>query len=147
MKASWGTAASATLHCLTGCAIGEVLGMVIGTWAGLANLPTIVLSIVLAFAFGYALTMRGVRKSGLDLRSAFRVALAADTVSIIVMEIVDNGIVVAIPGAMDATPGDFLFWGSLAFSLVVAFVVTVPVNKWMIGRGRGHAVVHAHHGH
>jgi hypothetical protein len=145
MAASWSTAASATLHCLTGCAIGEVLGMVIGTWAGLHNVPTIILSIVLAFAFGYALTMRGVLKSGMDLKRAVKVALAADTVSILVMEIVDNTIVVAIPGAMDAGLADFLFWAALAFSLVVAFAVTVPVNKWMIGRGRGHAVVHAHH--
>jgi hypothetical protein len=145
MVASWSTAASATLHCLTGCAIGEVLGMVIGTWAGLHNVPTIILSVVLAFAFGYALTMRGVLNSGMDLKQAVKVALAADTVSILVMEIVDNTIVVAIPGAMDAGLASWLFWASLALSLAVAFVVTVPVNKWMIGRGRGHAVVHAHH--
>ena len=143
--ASWSMAASATLHCLTGCAIGEVLGMIIGTWLGLDNPSTIVLAIALAFVFGYALTMRGVLKAGLDLKRAFRVALAADTVSIVVMEIVDNGVVLAVPGAMDAGLGDVLFWGSLAVSLVVAFVLTVPVNKWMIGRGRGHAVVHAYH--
>jgi hypothetical protein len=145
MPASWSTAASATLHCLTGCAIGEVLGMVIGTGLGLHNVPTVVLSVVLAFVFGYALTMRGVLKSGMDLRQAVKIALAADTVSILVMEIVDNTVVVAIPGAMNAGLGNLLFWGALALSLAVAFVVTVPVNKWMIGRGRGHAVVHAHH--
>jgi len=147
MPASWSTAASATLHCLTGCAIGEVLGMVIGTWAGLHNVPTIILSIILAFVFGYALTMRGVLKSGVDLKRALKVAFAADTVSIAVMEIVDNGFIIAVPGAMDATLADLLFWGSLAVSLAVAFVVTVPINKWMIGRGRGHAVVHAYHHH
>ncbi len=145
MKVTWGMAATATLHCLTGCAIGEVLGMVIGTATGMSNAATVVLSIVLAFAFGYALTMRGVLASGVGLRQALRIALAADTVSIAVMEIVDNGVVLAVPGAMDAGLTDALFWGSLAFSLVVAFVVTTPVNRWMISRGRGHAVVHAHH--
>ena len=138
-------AAQATLHCLTGCAIGEVLGMVIGTWLGWENLPTIVLAVVLAFVFGYALTVRGVLRSGLDLRTALKVALAADTASIAVMEIVDNAVMVLVPGAMDAGLGSWLFWGALAFSLVVAFVVTTPFNKWMIARGRGHAVVHAYH--
>ena len=138
-------AAQATLHCLTGCAIGEVLGMVIGTWLGWDNLPTIVLAVVLAFVFGYALTVRGVLRSGLDLRTALKVALAADTASIAVMEIVDNAVVLLVPGAMEAGLGSGLFWGALAFSLVVAFVVTTPFNKWMIGRGRGHAVVHAYH--
>jgi hypothetical protein len=140
-------AASATLHCLTGCAIGEVLGMVIGTALGLHNAGTIVLSIALAFVFGYALTMRGVLKSGLRIGAALKVALAADTVSIAVMEIVDNGVMVVVPGAMDAGLGSLLFWGALALSLAIAFVLTVPVNKWMIGRGLGHAKVHAHHGH
>ncbi|WP_414941149.1 DUF4396 domain-containing protein [Amycolatopsis sp. cmx-11-51] len=144
--ASWSVAASATLHCLTGCAIGEVLGMVIGTALGLHNAATIVLSVALAFVFGYALTMRGVLKSGLAFGAALKVALAADTVSIAVMEIVDNGIMVVVPGAMDAGLASLLFWGALAFSLVVAFVLTVPVNKWMIGRGLGHAKVHAGHG-
>jgi len=138
-------AAQATLHCLTGCAIGEVLGMVIGTWLGWDNLPTIVLAVVLAFVFGYALTVRGVLRSGLDLRTALKVALAADTASIAVMEIVDNAVMLLVPGAMEAGLGSGLFWGALAFSLVVAFVVTTPFNKWMIGRGRGHAVVHAYH--
>ena len=143
--ATWSAAVSATLHCLTGCAIGEVLGMVIGTAAGWDNTPTIVLSIALAFVFGYALTMRGVLRAGVGVRQALRVALAADTVSILVMEIVDNGVLVVVPGAMDAGLVSWLFWASLAFALAVAFVVTVPVNKWLIGRGRGHAVVHAYH--
>ena len=143
--ASWSMAAQATLHCLTGCAIGEVLGMVIGTWLGWDNLPTIVLAVVLAFVFGYALTVRGVLRSGLDLRTALKVALAADTASIAVMEIVDNAVMLLVPGAMEAGLGSGLFWGALAFSLVVAFIVTTPFNKWMIGRGRGHAVVHAYH--
>jgi hypothetical protein len=142
---SWSTAAQATLHCLTGCAIGEVLGMVIGTALGLHNAATIVLSIALAFVFGYALTMRGVLRAGVGPRQALRIALAADTVSILVMEIVDNSVIVAVPGAMDAGLTSALFWGSLAFSLVVAFVLTTPVNRWMIGRGQGHAVVHAYH--
>jgi hypothetical protein len=147
MKVTWAMAATATLHCLTGCAIGEVLGMVIGTATGMNNAATVVLSIALAFVFGYALTMRGVLASGIGVRQALRVALAADTVSIAVMEIVDNGVVLAVPGAMDAGLADVLFWGSLVLSLVVAFVVTTPVNRWMMSRGRGHAVVHAHHGH
>jgi hypothetical protein len=142
---SWAMAAQATLHCLTGCAIGEVLGMIIGTAAGFHNAGTIVLSIILAFIFGYALTMRGVIKSGLTLGAAFKVALAADTVSIAVMELIDNTVIVAIPGAMDAGLGNWLFWASLAFSLAVAFVVITPVNRWMISRGLGHAVVHGHH--
>ena len=143
--ATWSMAAQATLHCLTGCAIGEVLGMVIGTWLGLSNLATIVLSILLAFVFGYALTVRSVMRSGLDLRTALKVALAADTASIAVMEIVDNAVILLVPGAMDAGLWSWLFWGALAFSLAVAFVVTLPFNKWMIGRGRGHAVMHAYH--
>jgi hypothetical protein len=142
---TWRAAAQATLHCLTGCAIGEVLGMVLGTALGLPNPAVIVLSVVLAFVFGYTLTMRGVLRAGVDARTAFRVALAADTVSIAVMEVVDNTVVVGVPGAMDAGLGDALFWGSLALSLVIAFVVTTPVNRWMIGRGLGHAVVHEYH--
>ncbi|MFD0276121.1 DUF4396 domain-containing protein [Kitasatospora sp. NPDC127111] len=145
--ASWRMAALATLHCLTGCAIGEVLGMVLGTAFGLHNGATVVLSVLLAFVFGYALTMRGVLKAGLDVRAAVKVALAADTVSILVMELIDNSVMVTVPGAMDAGLGDLLFWIALAGSLALAFALTVPVNKWMIGRGRGHAVVHAHHQH
>lgn len=144
---TWAAAAQATLHCLTGCAIGEILGMVLGTAFGLHNGGTVVLSVLLAFVFGYALTMRGVLKAGLDVRTATKVALAADTVSIVVMEIIDNSVMVTVPGAMDAGLGDVLFWLALAGSLVLAFVLTVPVNKWMIGKGRGHAVVHAYHQH
>jgi hypothetical protein len=142
---SWATAATATLHCLTGCAIGEVIGMVIGTTAGLHNAATVVLSIALAFVFGYSLTMRPVLGAGLTLRQAFGVALAADTVSIAVMELMDNAFIVAVPGALNAGLDSTLFWASLAGSLVVAFLVTTPVNRWMISRGKGHAVVHAYH--
>ena len=141
----WSVAASATLHCLTGCAIGEVLGMVIGTALGLPDAATVVLSIALAFLFGYGLTMRGVLRAGVRLVEALKIALAADTVSILVMEIVDNAVLLGVPGALDAGLTSALFWASLAIALVVAFVVTVPVNRWMIGRGTGHAVVHAHH--
>ncbi len=144
---SWSTAAQATLHCLTGCAIGEVLGMVIGTAAGLSAGATVALAVALAFFFGYALTMRGVLRAGLSFREALRVALAADTVSILVMEIVDNTVMVGVPGAMEAGLASWLFWAALAFALAVAFVLTVPVNRWLIARGRGHAVVHAHHHH
>ena len=138
-------AISATLHCLTGCAIGEVLGMVIGTALGWSNAPTVILAIVLAFFFGYGLTMRPVVTAGLSLGAALRVALAADTVSITVMEIVDNAFVLAIPGAMNAGLSSALFWSTLAASLAIAFVVTVPVNRWLIARGQGHAVVHQFH--
>jgi hypothetical protein len=141
----WRTAISATLHCLTGCAIGEVLGVVIGTALGWHNAATVVLSIALAFFFGYALTMRSALSHGLALGAAFQLALAADTVSILVMEVVDNAIIVLVPGAMDAGLGSALFWGSLVVALAVAFVVTVPVNRWMIARGKGHAVVHEMH--
>jgi hypothetical protein len=148
MNDSWRTAITATRHCLTGCAIGEVLGMALATWWGWGNGASIALAVVLAFFFGYLLTFTGVRRSGMDFRSAVRVALAADTVSILVMEIVDNGVVLVVPGAMEAGLADALFWGALALGLAVAFVVTVPVNHWMIGRGRGHAVVHQmHEGH
>jgi hypothetical protein len=142
---SWRVAISATLHCLTGCAIGEILGLVLATWWGWSNLPSILLAVVLAFGFGYALTMTPVLRAGLTLRQAVRVALAADTVSILVMEIVDNLIVLAVPGAMAAGVLDGLFWASLAVALAIAFVVTVPVNRAMIARGRGHAVVHEYH--
>jgi hypothetical protein len=138
----------ATVHCLTGCSIGEVLGLVIATALGWTNLPAILLAIVLAFVFGYGLTLRPLVASGMQLRQAFRLAFAADTVSIVVMEIVDNAIVLLIPGAMDAGLLDALFWGSLVVALVLAFAVAFPVNLWLIRRGRGHAVVHGQgHGH
>ncbi len=139
------TAFDATVHCLTGCAIGEVLGLVIATAIGLSDLPSIVLSIVLAFTFGYALTMRPLIAGGIGYRRAVRTALAADTVSITTMEIMDTLIVLVIPGAMAAGLLDGLFWGSLALSLVVAFFVALPVNRWLIARGLGHAVVHGTH--
>jgi hypothetical protein len=142
---SWRTAISATLHCLTGCAIGEVLGLVLATWWGWSNAPSIALAIVLAFVFGYALTMLPLLRAGLTLRQALTVAFAADTLSITVMEVVDNAIVLLVPGAMAAGLLDGLFWGSLAVALAIAFVVTVPVNRAMIARGKGHAVVHAYH--
>ena len=145
MNEQWRTAASATLHCLTGCAIGEVLGMVIGTALGWSTWPTVILAVALAFLFGYALTMRPVLRAGVPLRTAISVALAADTLSITVMEIVDNAIIVAVPGAMEAGLGSPLFWGALAAALAIAFVVTWPVNRWTIARGRGHAVVHKYH--
>ena len=138
-------AVSATLHCLTGCAIGEVLGMVIGTALGWSDGATIVLAVVLAFFFGYSLTIAPVLRSGLPLRAALGVAFAADTLSISVMEIVDNAVMLLVPGAMMAGLDSLLFWGSLAFALLVAFVVTVPVNRWLIARGKGHAVVHRYH--
>ena len=138
------TAWSATLHCLTGCAIGEVLGMVIGTALGWGNGATIALAVVLAFFFGYLLTLRPLLRS-MSFASAAKLALAADTASITIMEIVDNAIMLAIPGAMDAGLGSLLFWGSLAFALAVAAVAAFPVNRWLIARGKGHAVIHAHH--
>jgi hypothetical protein len=145
--ASWGLAASATLHCLTGCAIGEVLGVVIGTALGWHGAATIALAIALAFLFGYALTMRGVMRAGLSFKDALKVALAADTISIAVMEIVDNAFIIAIPGAMEMSLADPRFWLTLAAALAIAFVVTVPINRALISRGKGHAVVHQHHQH
>ena len=141
------TAFSATLHCLTGCAIGEVLGVVMGTALGWSTVTTIALAIVLAFFFGYGLTMLPLVRSGMALGAALPLAFASDTLSITVMEIVDNLIIVVIPGAMDAGLGSLLFWGSLAFALAVAFVAAFPVNRYLISRGKGHAVVHKHHGH
>jgi hypothetical protein len=141
------TAFQATVHCLTGCAIGEILGLVISTALGWHDVPSILLAIVLAFVFGYGLTMRPLVAGGLPFRAAVRTAFAADTVSIGVMEVMDNLIVIAIPGAMAAGLLDGLFWGSLGLSLAVAFVVALPVNRWLIARGLGHAVVHGQHGH
>ena len=136
----------ATTHCLTGCAIGEVLGMVIATAFSWGNFAAIVLSVILAFFFGYALTMRPLLASGIGLGRASQLALSADTVSITVMEITDNAILLIIPAAMDAQLNEPLFWGSLALSLAIAGMVAFPVNRWMIGRGQGHAVVHGAHG-
>jgi hypothetical protein len=138
-------AASATTHCLTGCAIGEVLGLAIATALDWGNVASIALAIVLAFVFGYSFTMVPLLRGGLVLATAVGLALAADTLSIAVMEAVDNGILLVIPGAMEAGLADLLFWGSLAFALAVAWVAAFPVNRWLIARGRGHAVVHAHH--
>ncbi|MDX6556463.1 MAG: hypothetical protein QOD86_2658 [Miltoncostaeaceae bacterium] len=137
----------ATAHCLTGCAIGEVLGMIIGTALGWGDWQTIALAIGLAFVFGYGLTALPLLRSGLALSAVIPIALAADTVSIAVMEVVDNAVVLTVPGAMEAGLASGLFWGSLAFALAVAFAVAFPVNRWLIARGRGHAVVHGHHGH
>jgi hypothetical protein len=141
------SAVQATLHCLTGCAIGEVLGMVISTALGWGNTSSIAISVVLAFFFGYALTLRSVVGAGVGLRQAVSLALASDTVSIATMEVVDNAFIVVVPGALAAGLGAGLFWWSLIVSLAIAFVVAVPVNRWLIARGRGHAVVHRLHGH
>jgi putative flippase GtrA len=138
---------SATLHCLTGCAVGEVLGMVLSTWWGWGNAASIAISVVLAFFFGYLLTFASVRRRGASAREGVRLALASDTLSITSMEVVDNLFVLAVPGAMGAGLDTTLFWASLALSLAIAFVITVPVNRWLIARGRGHAVVHAMHEH
>ena len=135
-------AVSATLHCLTGCAIGEVAGMAIGTGLGFSNLATVALSVALAFLFGYSLTSLPLLRAGLALAAVIPIALASDTLSIATMEIVDNAIMVVVPGAMEAGPGSLLFWGSLCFSLLVAGAFAVPVNRWLIARGRGHAVIH-----
>ena len=138
-------AARATTHCLTGCAIGEVLGMVIGTSLGWSDPATIVAAVVLAFIFGYSLTLWPLVRSGIGVRAALGLAFVADTFSITVMEIVDNGIMLVIPGAMEAHLDNPLFWGSLAVSLAIAWVAAFPVNRWLIARGRGHAVVHSAH--
>lgn len=136
----------ATLHCLTGCAIGEVLGMIIGTALGWSNAATIALAVTLAFTFGYSLTMVPLVRAGLALSVALPLAFASDSLSIAVMEIVDNGVMLAIPGAMDEGLSNPLFWGALGFALLVAFAFAYPLNRYMIARGQGHAVVHAHHG-
>jgi hypothetical protein len=138
-------ALSATAHCLTGCAIGEVLGMVIGTALGWDNAATIALAVVLAFFFGYVFTMVPLLRAGVVLGAAIKVALAADTISITIMEVVDNAIMLVIPGAMNAGLGSLLFWGSLAVALLIAGAAAFPVNRWLIARGYGHALVHHHH--
>jgi hypothetical protein len=141
------SAVSATVHCLTGCAIGEVLGMILATWWGWGNLASIVLAIALAFFFGYSLTIAPVLRAGVPFRRALPVAFASDTASISVMEIVDNAFILLVPGAIDAELSDSLFWWSLGVSLVIAFAFALPLNRWLISRGKGHAVVHAYHTH
>ena len=138
-------AVTATLHCLTGCAIGEITGMVIGTALGFSNLGTIALAVALAFLFGYTLTSIPLLRAGLSVSAVASVAFASDTVSIGVMEIVDNGILLLIPGAMHAGLDELLFWGSLSVALVIAGLIAWPVNRWLIGRGKGHAVMHQLH--
>jgi hypothetical protein len=137
-----GVALSATLHCLTGCALGEIAGLAIGTALGFSNLATIFLAIALAFLFGYTLTSLPLLRAGLALSAVIPIAFASDTLSIATMELVDNLIIVAVPGAMDAGLGDVLFWGSLAFALAIAGVFAFPVNRWLIARGKGHVAVH-----
>jgi hypothetical protein len=139
---------SATLHCLTGCALGEIAGMIIGTALGFGNWGTVALSVVLAFVFGYTLTSMPLLRAGLALATVIPVALATDTFSIATMEVVDNAIVLLVPGALEAGLGDTLFWGSLSIALVIAGFAAFPVNRWLIARGKGHAVLHAygHHG-
>jgi hypothetical protein len=141
-NAVWGVALSATLHCLTGCAIGEVAGVAIGTALGWSDFATIALAIGLAFLFGYGLTSMPLLRAGLALSVVIPIALTADTLSIATMEVVDNALILLIPGAMDAGLGDLLFWGALSFALVIAFILTVPVNRWLIARGKGHTAVH-----
>ena len=139
------SAISATLHCLTGCALGEVLGMVLTTALGWGNAANIVVSIVLAFVFGYSLAIRPVLNAGVPFRRALGIALASDSVSITTMELMDNLGLIVIPGAINAGLGDWLFWASLVGTLAIAFVVTVPVNRWLIARGKGHALIHEFH--
>lgn len=138
-------AISATVHCLTGCAIGEVLGLVIANALGWGTLPSIALAVALAFLFGYSLTLIPILRAGVALGTALGLVFAVDTVSIVVMEIVDNGIMLLIPGAMHASLTSFIFWGSLVAALAIAFVLTVPVNRWLIAKGKGHALVHEYH--
>jgi hypothetical protein len=151
MDSNWRMAITATRHCLTGCAIGEVLGMLLSTWWGWGNTGSIALSVALAFLFGYLLTYTGVRRAGADGRTAVQAALASDTISIATMEVVDNLFILLVPGAMAAGLDSTLFWWLLGVSLAVAFVAAVPVNHWLMARGKGHAVVHqihdAHAGH
>jgi Domain of unknown function (DUF4396) len=138
-------ALSATVHCLTGCAIGEVLGMILSTWWGWGSVASIALSVVLAFFFGYGLTTLPLLRSGMSLREATPLAFASDTASITTMEIVDNLFILIVPGAISAGLGSPLFWWSLIVSLLIAGAVAFPVNRWLIARGKGHAVVHQYH--
>jgi hypothetical protein len=138
---------SATVHCLTGCAIGEVLGMIIGTALGWSDLATIALAVALAFFFGYSFTSLPLLRSGMALAAVIPIALASDTISITIMEIVDNAIMVLIPGAMEASLDEIGFWAALAVALLIAGVAAYPANRWLLARGKGHAVVHQHHAH
>ena len=147
MKVTWAMAATATLHCLTGCAIGEVTGVAIGTALGFSNLGTIVLAIALAFLFGYSFTSFPLLRAGMALGAVVPLALASDTISIGIMEIVDNTVVAVIPGALDASLSDAAFWASLALALLLAGLAAYPANRWLLARGKGHAVVHQHHAH
>jgi len=147
MEASWTVALSATLHCLTGCAIGEVLGMIIGSALGWSNGATVALSITLAFLFGYSLTSLPLLRSGLALSVVIPVAFATDTVSIAIMEVVDNAIMLLIPGAMAAGLDNVGFYAALTLALIIAGAAALPANRWLIARGKGHAVVHRYHGH
>ena len=137
----------ATVHCLSGCAIGEVLGMVLATWWGWGDFASILLAIVLAFFFGYGLTSLPLLRSGMTVQQVAPLAFASDTASITTMEIVDNLFILIVPGAIAAGLGDALFWWSLIVGLLIAGAVAYPVNRWLLARGRGHAVVHAHHSH
>jgi hypothetical protein len=141
------TAISATLHCLTGCAFGEILGLVLATAWGWGDVASMVLAIALAFFFGYSFTLLGLLRAGLGLRRALPVAFASDTFSIATMELIDTITILLVPGAMAAGLGDLLFWGSLAGALFLAFWAALPVNRWLLARGKGHAVVHAYHAH
>ncbi len=138
---------SATVHCLTGCAIGEVLGIVIGTALGWSDLATIALAVALAFLFGYSFTSWPLLRSGMTLAAVAPIAFASDTISITIMEIVDNSVILLIPGAMDAGLDDIGFWAALAVALLIAGVAAYPANRWLLARGKGHAVVHQHHSH
>jgi hypothetical protein len=141
-RALTGVSVSATLHCLTGCALGEIAGLALGTALGFGTWGTVALAVALAFVFGYALTSLPLLRAGFAIGAVIPIALASDTVSIAAMEVIDNAVVLAVPGAMDAGLGTLLFWGSLAFALALAFLVAVPVNRWLIARGKGHAAVH-----
>ena len=141
------SAFSATVHCLTGCAIGEVLGMILATWWGWGNVASVVLAVAFAFLFGYSLTLGPVLRSGVRFRRALPIAFASDTASLSLMEIVDNAFILLVPGAIDAELSDALFWWSLGVSLIIAFALALPLNRWLIARGKGHAVVHAYHAH
>ena len=147
VKTTWAMAATATLHCLTGCAIGEVLGMIIGSALGWSNGATVALSIALAFLFGYSLTSLPLLRSGLAIAAVIPIALATDTVSIAIMEVVDNALMLLIPGAMEAGLDSLRFYAALTAALIIAGAAALPVNRWLIARGKGHAVVHRYHAH